>query len=259
MRTADWTDSVSVLDRLTALFEAFAEPDEGLGISELARRANLPKSTVSRIAAELVEQRLLDREGDKLYLGVRLFELGQTVDQPRRLRRLALPVMTDLRNMTGHTVHLAVLDGSDVVCVAVVRGQAAPPVVRVGGRLPAHATALGKAMLAFATPERARALAGEGLARRTVHTVCDIEVLLRELTEARRTGVAFESEECVIGRGCVASPILGRGGAPVAAISVAGSVDHIDADRVASAVRAAAMSLSRRVAAERGLSPSRNQ
>ena len=79
MRTADWTESVSVLDRVTAVFEAFGEHDEGLGVSELARRANLPKSTVSRIAADLVEQRFLDRDGDMLYLGVRLFELGQTV------------------------------------------------------------------------------------------------------------------------------------------------------------------------------------
>ena len=91
MRTADWTDSVSVLDRVTAVFEAFGEHDEGLGVSELARRANLPKSTVSRIAADLVGQRFLDRDGDKLYLGVRLFELGQTVEQPRRLRRSRCP------------------------------------------------------------------------------------------------------------------------------------------------------------------------
>ena len=94
MRTADWTDSVSVLDRVTAVFDAFGEQDEGLGVSELARRANLPKSTVSRIAADLVAQRFLDRDGDKLYLGVRLFELAQTVEQPRRLRHFALPVMT---------------------------------------------------------------------------------------------------------------------------------------------------------------------
>ena len=77
MRTADWTDSVSVLDRVTAVFDAFGEQDDGLGVSELARRANLPKSTVSRIAADLVAQRFLDRDGDKLYLGVRLFELAR--------------------------------------------------------------------------------------------------------------------------------------------------------------------------------------
>ena len=158
MRTADWTESVSVLDRVTAVFEAFGEHDEGLGVSELARRANLPKSTVSRIAADLVEQRFLDRDGDKLYLGVRLFELGQTVEQPRRLRQLALPVMTDLRDATGQTVHLAVLEGTDVVFIAIVRGGPMPtPLARVGGRLPAHATALGKAILAFSPPGRRRA------------------------------------------------------------------------------------------------------
>lgn len=154
MRTAEWTDSVSVLDRITAVFEAFGEEDEGLGVSELARRANLPKSTVSRIAADLVGQRFLDREGDKLYLGVRLFELGQTVEQPRRLRHLALPVMTDLRNLTGCTVHLAVLEAADVVVVSLVRGEPALPAAgRVGGRMPAHATALGKAILAFSPPD----------------------------------------------------------------------------------------------------------
>src|SRR5688500_16971327 len=115
MRTADWTDSVSVLDRVTAVFDAFGEHDEGLGVSEMARRANLPKSSVSRIAADLVAQRFLDRDGDKLYLGVRLFELAQSVEQPRRLRHFALPVMAELRDATSQTVNLAVLDGAYVV------------------------------------------------------------------------------------------------------------------------------------------------
>ncbi|WP_308211221.1 IclR family transcriptional regulator [Microbacterium sp. zg.B96] len=253
MRTADWTDSVSVLDRLTAVFEAFTEDDEGLGISELARRANLPKSTVSRISAELVAQRLLDREGDKLYLGVRLFELGQTVVEPRRLRRAALPVMTDLRNMTGYTVNLAVLDVTDVVCIATVLGvPATPPVLRVGGRLPAHATALGKAILAFSPPEAVHALASDGvLGRRTPQTVGDLDALVQELGEARRLGTAVEREQCVVGRACVASPIMGRAGVPLAAISVAGSVDDVEPERVAAAVHAAAMTLTRRVGAHR--------
>ena len=225
MRTADWTESVSVLDRVTAVFEAFGEHDDGLGVSELARRANLPKSTVSRIAADLVGQRLLDREGDKLYLGVRLFELGQTVEQPRRLRQLALPVMTDLRNVTGQTVHLAVLEGTDVVFIAIVRGEpTATPLARVGGRLPAHATALGKAILAFSPPD----VVGADRLRRTraAHAAHDLRAaaLLRELAEIRRTGIATEREECVIGRTCIASAILGHGGVPVAAISVSGSV-----------------------------------
>ena len=252
MRTADWTESVSVLDRVTAVFEAFGEHDEGLGVSELARRANLPKSTVSRIAADLVEQRFLDREGDMLYLGVRLFELGQTVDQPRRLRRLALPVMTDLRDATGQTVHLAVLEGSDVVFIAIVRGGPMPaPLARVGGRLPAHATALGKAILAFSSDQVVTRVAAGGLSRRTPHTLVEPSVLLRELAAVRRTGTAAEREECAIDRTCVASAILGHGGAPVAAISVTGAVGAVAPDRMAPAVHAAAAAVAHRISAGR--------
>ncbi|MDF2493047.1 MAG: IclR family transcriptional regulator, partial [Microbacterium sp.] len=83
MRTSDWTDSAAVLDRLTALLEAFDDEDAGMGVSELARRANLPKSTVSRACTELVRHGLLDRQGDRLHLGIRLFEWGQAVEVPR--------------------------------------------------------------------------------------------------------------------------------------------------------------------------------
>jgi DNA-binding IclR family transcriptional regulator len=250
MRTADWTESVSVLDRVTAVFEAFGEHDEGLGVSELARRANLPKSTVSRIAADLVEQRFLDRDGDMLYLGVRLFELGQTVEQPRRLRRLALPVMSDLRDATGQTVHLAVLEGIDVVFIAIVRGGPVPtPLARVGGRLPAHATALGKAILAFSPQDVVERITSGQLERRTVHTLVEPSALARELAGIRRTGTATELQECAMGRTCTASPILGQGGAPIGAISVTGAIDEVVSDRIAPAVRAAALALSHRIGA----------
>ena len=252
MRTAAWTDSVSVLDRVTAVFEAFGEHDEGLGVSELARRANLPKSTVSRIVVDLVDERFLERDGDKLYLGIRLFELGQTVQRPRELRTLALPVMTDVRNLTGHTVQLAVLEGVDIVVFAVVRGRpTSEPLGRVGGRLPAHATALGKAILANSVEEVVESIVKGGLERRTPRTICDPAALLRELTETRRTGTATEWEECATGRGCVASAVLGRGAVPVAALSVAGSVEQLAPDRLAGTVRAAARTLSRRICAGR--------
>lgn len=94
MRTANWTESVTVLDRLTAVLEAFGPDDLGLGVSEIARRANLPKSTVSRIAADLARHGCLDSAGGKLTIGVRLFELGNAVEAPRALREAALPVMS---------------------------------------------------------------------------------------------------------------------------------------------------------------------
>ena len=111
-----------MLDRVTAVLEAFGD-DDGLGVSEIARRANLPKSTVSRLVNDLVRQRYLDREGTRLHLGLKLFELGQAVERPMRLRKLARPVMVHLRNMTGESVRLGVLDGDDVVLIAALAGR----------------------------------------------------------------------------------------------------------------------------------------
>ena len=239
MRTAEWTDSVSVLDRVTAVFDAFGD-DEALGVSELARRANLPKSTVSRIASDLVEQRLLDREGDKLSLGVRLFELGQTVERPRLLRRHALPVMAQLRNQTGLAVHLGVRDGSDVVIIAALRAQgASAPSSRVGSRQPAHATALGRAMLA-SSPTSSIDPPGVGQA----------------LAEVRRAGVAVRGDDGEVGRVGVAAAVLGHAGIVVAALGVTASADdpcsvEMLPQRSAPAVRAAAQALGRRLVAPR--------
>ncbi|GAA2972055.1 DNA-binding IclR family transcriptional regulator [Microbacterium terrae] len=251
MRTSGWTDSVSVLDRITAVLEAFGEHDDGLGVSELARRANLPKSTVSRIAADLVGQRFLDRDGDRLYIGVRLFELGQTVEMPRRLRRAALPVMNELRDRTGQTVNLAVLEAADVIIVATVRGEpTSKPPTRVGGRLPAHATALGKALLAFSPHAVVAGVVGAGLGPLTPRTICDPAVLQQELADIRRAGVAVEREECMPGRLCVASTAVGAVSSPLVAISITGLIADVAPERVAPAVRAAGIALGRAIAAD---------
>jgi DNA-binding IclR family transcriptional regulator len=145
-------------------------------------------------------------------------------------------------------VHLAVLEGSDVVFIAIVRGEpTAKPLARVGGRLPAHATALGKAMLAFSPQDIVERVAYGGLIRRTPRTISEPTALLQELADVQRSGIAVEREECASDRSCIASPILGLGGAPIAAISVAGSVQAMMPERIAAAVRAAGMTLSRRI------------
>lgn len=243
---------MSVLDRVTALFEAFGEHDEGLGVSELARRANLPKSTVSRIAADLVDQRFLDREGSKLYLGIRLFELGQTVTEPRKLREAALPLMNELSLASGRSVHLAVLQHTDVILVAVVRGgRELKPLGRVGERRPAHATALGKAMLAFSAQDGFAEVVHGGLDPRSRRTQSEPSKLLRELAEIRKTRIALELEEYAVDVVAVASPVLGHGSVPVAAIAVAGSVEEMDVRGLAPTVRSAALNLSHRIGAAR--------
>lgn len=223
MRTAAWTESVSVLDRLSAVLGAFGEDGEGLTITELARRAKLPKSTVSRFASDLVSQGYLDREGALLYLGVRLFELGQGVERPRRLRELARRSMIQLRDATGCHVQLGVADGDDVVVIANANGPGRHPhAARVGERLPRTSTALGDACQALA------------------HGASDSRVT--------RSGLTPVYERVHERHLCIASPIFDRNHV-LAALSVSGMLDAVDTRGVAPLVRRAAADLSRTLAA----------
>jgi DNA-binding IclR family transcriptional regulator len=239
MRTADWTNSVSVLDRVSAILDAFDGMDDGFGISDLARRANLPKSTVSRLAAELVEHRILDREGDRFHLGLRLFELGLSVEEPRRLRQAALPIMSELRNVTGQSVRLVLRDGADAVTLAVVRGGAPSP-GRVGERSWVFASAQGRALVAHAPTEvvsSALASAPAGGPR------LDPGDMRQALAQIRATGLArglrHDPDD---GQLSVATPVMAPGSGTVAALAVAGA-SHSDVADVAPHLRAAATRL----------------
>lgn len=131
---------VGVLDRVTQVLQAFDLDDRGISLSELARRSGLPKSTVSRVVASLVGHGYIERDGRLLHLGLRVFELGQLARRPREVRTAAVPVLLELRERTGESVHLAVRDGDDMICVAVFHGRVrAPSGVRTGARMPAHA------------------------------------------------------------------------------------------------------------------------
>jgi IclR family acetate operon transcriptional repressor len=248
MRTAEWNNSSSVLERAALVLGAFRVEDRALGVSELARRTGLAKSTVSRLAAELVRLQYLERHGSSLRLGLALFELGQLAATPKELRRRAIGIMADLRNATGQTIHLAVLDGVEVVYIEILRGRNTPPLPsRVGGRVPAHATAVGKAMLAFAPPEVMEEVAAHGLPQVGPATITDEKSLRRELADIAGSGVAYEQNESAPGSSCVASPLLDAGGALVASLSVSGKTGHIDIDRVAPAVHTAALALGRQL------------
>ncbi len=241
-------DAVGVLDRMTAIFEAFDENDRGLRVSELAARARLPKSTVSRLVSTLVRQGYLERSGPVIHLGLRLFELGQLAEEPLELRRSALPLVADLRDSTGETVTLAIPDGREMVCVAMMRGATSPWLTRVGGRVPAHATALGKTMLAFSDVIDVEGILLSGLPRLAPGTIVDATDLTRQLAHIREQGVATEIREFLEDVSSVASPVFAESGALLAALSVSGRAVDFDVDRSAPAVRTAALALTRRLA-----------
>lgn len=246
---------LSVVRRAALLLDCLAAGDSP-GISELARRSGLAKTTVFRLVHELASCGLVEVTGGGVRLGMRLFELGSSVPRQRSLTEAALPYMRDLQQATGDTVHLAVLDRAEVVYLQILRGRGTRQLPsRVGGRMPAHATGVGKAILAFSPPEVAGQLITAGLERRTARTIVAPEALRRELTRIRVSGVSFDREESGPGIVCAASPVFGPDGSVVAAMSLTGWSSRLDLNRVAPAVRTAALALSRQLGAARSRPP----
>ncbi|MGI8312815.1 IclR family transcriptional regulator [Saccharopolyspora hattusasensis] len=243
-----------MIARVSLVFGAFRPEDEGLGVREISRRTGLATSTVARILRELVEHKFLETTGRGVRIGLRFFELGEQAARPHELRRLALASMSDLRSATRHTVHLAVLDGTEVVYVIKLRSCEAPPLgSRVGGRLPAHATGVGKALLAFAEPAVVDHVISEGLARLGPGTITRPTRLREELAAIRESGIAYETEESGPGVVCVAAPIRYRAGKPIAALSVSARLGEADVAALGPAVRTAAIALGRQAAWMPGL------
>lgn len=241
---------------MSALLGAFGPKDTSLGVNELARRTDIPKATVSRLVKEMEREGFLERSGTKLGLGLRLFELGQRASRRRSVREVALPFMADLREATGQTIHLAVLDGTEVVYVEILRGRDAPRFPSaVGRRLPAHATGIGKALLAGSPREVVDAALAQGLARVGPRTITAPGTLRRQLKWIASSGIAYEHEESAPGVACVASAIGVDDGPPIAAISASGWIGKVDIRRVGPAVHTTALSIARDLAAAAGRHP----
>lgn len=252
MRSIERDDGVdSVLGRALSLLHAFAPQDAGLSLAELSRRTSIPKATVHRLVAELTRWGMLEPGAGGVHLGMRLFELGQLAPRQRSLREAALPYLNDLHEATHETVHLAVLEGVaalEVVYLEKLTGRGGPALSsRVGGRMPAYCTAVGKALLAFSPTSTVEAVLDGGLVRRTPYTIVLPALLHRELGDIRRSGVAYEREESTPGVVCVACPVVGPDGRALAAVSIAGWSNRLDTGRVASAVRTASLAISRQL------------
>ncbi|MGH3451745.1 MAG: IclR family transcriptional regulator [Haloechinothrix sp.] len=239
-------DDPSTAARIVALLTAFQPGDDALGVSELARRTTLPKTSVHRLAGHLADHGLLERDGSALRLGLRLFEIGQLATRQRGLVDAARPHLADLREATRNTVHLAVLERTEVVYLDILRGPDAPTLPsRVGGRFPAHATGVGKAILAFSDSDAVDAVITAGLPRISRRTITSPALLRRQFVKIRADGIAYEREESGVGVVCAASPLLDSSGRAVAAISISGWSNRMRTDRIAPAVRTAALALSR--------------
>jgi DNA-binding IclR family transcriptional regulator len=198
----------SVTSRALSLLAAFDVNHRRLALTELAARAGVPLTTAHRLVAELTDFGALTRTGTGEYvIGRRLWDLGILSPVQGGLVETASPFLHDLYSATEATIHLAVRDATSVLYLDRVRGNTSVPILStVGSRLPLHATAVGKILLAHAPPDIVSAVLAN-LSRHTPYTVTQPGTVVRQLTRARRDGYATTSEEMSLGACSVAVPI----------------------------------------------------
>lgn len=214
----------SIIARAFLILTAFRD-DPVLGVSDLARRTGLPRTTVHRIANQLFDEGALSRVGTKYRVGATMFELG-SLHFPQRLREVLQPVLDDLQRITGWDVSLLELVGQDTVVIAASRTRRSRSKIGfLGQRLPAHISAGGQVLLAYDGRPDIRPLLAL-----TTATVVDRRRLRKRLTEVRTHGLAVEHGEAEVGRSGVAVPVLNRHGRVLGSLMLTGPTDGLDAD-----------------------------
>ena len=237
-----------MVSKVTSLLDAFSVERPVLSLGEITRITGLPSSTAYRMACDLVAWGGLERApgGSGYRVGMRLWEVGALAPRTADLREVALPFMQDLYEVTRENVHLAVLEGHEALYVETISGPHAMRVrSRRAGRLPLHATGVGKVLLAHAPERLVRDVVAAGLRRYTPHTIVDPDRLHRVLGDVRRNGIAYAREEMSVGSLSVAAPVTDVDGEVTAALAVVLRSGRRDLSRLGVAVRTAAVSTSR--------------
>ncbi|WP_375001097.1 IclR family transcriptional regulator [Aeromicrobium sp. CTD01-1L150] len=239
--------SLSVSRKLLRILQTFDRSTDALTLTQIARRSDLPTSTALRLLRDLCEAGFLERVERDYRIGGTMFELGMLAPFHTALREVALPVMQDIQAATAQNVHLGILERGSVLVVQQLTGRSAVPTpARVGGRLPAHSTAVGKALLAFADAEEVEPILAAGLRRITPHTIRDVDAMRRELAATRSRGWSSAEQENSMGTISVGAPVFGAQQTVVAALSIVhptGEADQLH--RYVHALRTAANTISR--------------
>jgi DNA-binding IclR family transcriptional regulator len=234
---------VKSADRVMAVLDLLAEAGS-LSFGEIAAKLALPKSSAHALLHTIERRGYIEfEEPTKSYrLGSRIWELANSQHAIHDLRTLMKPLMDELVRRTGETVQLAVLDGIEALYLELAESPHPMKLTsRVGVRLPAHTSAIGKALLASLDEHDARRrFEGVTLVTLTENTIGDVRTLLAELARIRRQGYSVDNEEFAVGLRCVAMPVRDAQGKTVAAMSVSMPTPRYSRSVAANARRALA-------------------
>lgn len=221
----------TAVDKAISVLKAFGKDAQlGLGVSELARRADLSKSTTFRLLGMLERNGVLERAGTAYRLGRVIQDLGARANTPGQdhVRDVLTPFLADLYEATHMTVQLAMLSGSYIVYLNKLEGhQRLRTPSRIGARMPAYCTGAGKALLAH-NPQALEETLRSPRHAWTASTVIDEVALCDELWRIRQTGVAIDRGESLETLSCIAAPVMAPGGGAIAALSISGDAATFD-------------------------------
>lgn len=244
----------SVTSRVLSILAVFEGSLASRSLSEISQETGLAMSTTHRLIAELEAWGAVYRDLNGRYqVGMRLWELGQHAG--RQVREIARPLLQDLYNLTQETVHIAIREHGDALYIDRIYGsRRVPQASRVGGRLPLHATAVGKVLLAYEDAWIQDAVLSGPLQTLTPRTATDAGVIRAELALIRERGYALTVDEVRVGSASIAVPVFQREGGIGAALGLVTVAEQMDAlERHLPAMRG----ISRRIEASVGSYPLR--
>lgn len=225
---------VQVIDRTFDIIELLAVEPQGLGVSDVARKLSLNKSTAHRILNAIAERGYLEKTPDGIYsLGMQFLELSSNKLNSLELNIEAKPFLNDLTKRLGQSTHLAILDGSDAVYIDKVEVTRNLRLYsQIGKRIPVYCSGLGKSLLLDSDDNSILAvLSACPMERLTGNTLDSPGKLLSEIREARKKGWTVDNEEHDYGIRCIAAPIYDYRGKIIAAVSAAGPISFFSPDK----------------------------
>jgi len=230
------TPSAPALERGLLLLEMLAESSRGLTISELVRKAKLPKSSIHCLILTLERNGYLQQcsRTHRFRFAAKMFSLADQALTRMEIRQLAAPYLYDLMRQTKLTVHLAVMEHDQIVLIEKVEPPGMLKIASwIGRRMDINCTGVGKALIAnLGDEEIDRLIKEHGLPRHNENTIRSSKALKIQLAEIRRLKFAVDDEEDEIGLRCIGTPIFDRRGKALAAISICGTVSHITANNL---------------------------
>jgi DNA-binding IclR family transcriptional regulator len=227
---------VQVLDRALAILDTLSAQGPDLSLGEVSDKLDLHKSTTHRLMMVLERHKLIERNSvnGRYRLGLKLFELGTRAISQLDLRERARPFLEKLVLETSETVHLCILDDSEVVYLDKVEPvRSIRMATSVGRRNPAHCTAVGKAIMAYLSEAQVEEIIRkQGMKAMTANTITSLVELKKELKAVRERGYAIDNEEIEEGVRCVGCVVRNFSGEPLAAISVSAPAFRLTKDKV---------------------------